>query len=166
MKNILAENMLRFGTKNISESDIRTKLTEAEGMIIPMTINIPAQKNEQGVLVAIPNALLTFQIINTQGTAGSMTGDFNSISQIHWSNGSAKVSGKPTKDGNGNIMGSFATDAAGLKVLTSLIGKKDMTGNLGVKVTIQPQNQIVLASPTVRFKERQQTVTPTPVKKD
>ena len=76
------------------------------------------------------------------------------------------MSGKPTKDGNGNFMGSFATDAAGLKVLTSLIGKKDMTGNLGVKVTIQPQNQIVLASPTVRFKERQQTVTPTPVKKD
>ena len=29
MKNILAENMLRFGTKNISEADIRTKLTEA-----------------------------------------------------------------------------------------------------------------------------------------
>ena len=49
MKNILAENMLRFGTKNISESDIRTKLTEAEGMIIPVTIDIPAQKNEQGV---------------------------------------------------------------------------------------------------------------------
>lgn len=166
MKNILAENMLRFGTKNISESDIRTKLTEAAYTIIPVTIDIPAQKNEQGVLVAIPNALLKFQIINTKGTEGSMTDGFESISQIHWPNGSAKVSGKPTKDGNGSIVGSFATDAAGLKTLTSFVGKKDMTGTLGMKVTIQPQNELVPAPATVRFKERQQTVTPTPVKKD
>jgi len=29
MKNILAENMLRFGTKNVSEADIKKRLTEA-----------------------------------------------------------------------------------------------------------------------------------------
>jgi hypothetical protein len=29
MKNILAENMLRFGTKNVSEADVKKKLTEA-----------------------------------------------------------------------------------------------------------------------------------------
>jgi hypothetical protein len=29
MKNILAENMLRFGTKNVSEADVKKKLTES-----------------------------------------------------------------------------------------------------------------------------------------
>ena len=95
-----------------------------------------------------------------------MTDNLESISQIHWNGGSAKVSGKPTKDAAGNITGSFATDAAGLKVLLSLVGKKDMTGTSGMKVTIQPQNEIITAPATVILKERQQTVTPTPVKKD
>lgn len=166
MKNILAENMLRFGTKNISEADIRTKLTEQDYTIIPITIFIPAQKDKEGVLTAIPNALLSFTITNTKGTEGSMTDNLTSISQIHWNGGSAKVSGKPTKDAAGNIKGSFAPDAAGLKVLLSLVGKKDMTGTSGIKVTIQPQNQLIPAPATVILKERQQTVTPTPVKKD
>lgn len=160
MKNILAENMLRFGTKNVSESDVRTKLTEAANTIIPITIDIPAQKDTKGVLQAIPNSLMSFQIINIKGTEGSMTDNIDTISQIHWNGGSAKVSGKPVKDSTGNIAGSFATDEAGMKTLTSLVGQKDTTGNLGMKITIQPSNTIVLASPTVRLKERPKTAVP------
>ena len=43
MKNILAENMLRFGTKNISESSVRRKLTEALLQAPSLSLNIPAQ---------------------------------------------------------------------------------------------------------------------------
>jgi len=40
MKNILSENMLRFGTKNLSEATIR-RLTEAEDPIDPAAIGFP-----------------------------------------------------------------------------------------------------------------------------
>ena len=43
MKNILAENMLRFGTKNISESSVRARLTEALLQAPSLSLNIPAQ---------------------------------------------------------------------------------------------------------------------------
>lgn len=141
----------------LTESDlariVRRVINEQQAQtIIPMTIDIPAQKNEKGVLVAIPNSRLKFQIINQKGTGGSMTDSFNTVSQVHWDGGSAKASS--IKDGSGNINGSFVPDEAGLKVLLKLVGQKDMTGNLGMKVTIQPQNEITLASPTVRLKER------------
>jgi hypothetical protein len=141
----------------LTESDlariVRRVINEQQAQtIIPMTIDIPAQKNEKGVLVAIPNSRLKFQIINQKGTGGSMTDSFDTVSQVHWDGGSAKASS--IKDGSGNINGSFVPDEAGLKVLLKLVGQKDMTGNLGMKVTIQPQNEITLASPTVRLKER------------
>lgn len=141
----------------LTESDlariVRRVINEQQAQtIIPMTIDIPAQKNEKGVLVAIPNSRLKFQIINEKGTGGSMTDSFDTVSQVHWDGNSAKASS--IKDGSGNINGSFVPDEAGLKVLLKLVGQKDMTGNLGMKVTIQPQNEITLASPTVRLKER------------
>ena len=139
---------------------VRARLMEQTNTIIPIIIDIPAQKDKQGVLQAIPNSLVSFQIINSKGTDGSMTDIFDTVSHVHWNGGSAKVSGTPKKDANGNFVGRFAPDEAGMKVLTSLVGKKDTTGNLGMKITIQPSNEIVLASPTVRLKERQQTAAP------
>lgn len=46
MKNLLAENMLRFGTKNISESAVRQKLTEDSNRnILILTIYLPQRLN-------------------------------------------------------------------------------------------------------------------------
>jgi hypothetical protein len=141
----------------LTESDLtrivrRVIIEQQAYTIIPITIDIPAQKNEEGVLKAIPNQRLTFQIINQKGTAGSMTDDLNTVSQVHWKDGSAKA--VSNKDNKGNIIGSFVPDEAGLKVLSRLVGKNDMTGTSGIKVTIQPQNQLIPAPATVRFKER------------
>jgi hypothetical protein len=141
----------------LTESDlariVRRVINEQQAQsLTPMTIDIPAQKNEKGVLKAIPNARVSFQIINQKGTDGEMTDDFDTISQVHWDGGSAKSTSK--KDGSGNIMGSFVPDEAGLKVLSRLVGQKDMTGNLGMKVTRQPGNIFSIASPVVRLKER------------
>ena len=50
MKNLLAENMLRFGTKNISESAVRQKLTEANEAV-NTTFSLPTKKDANGKLV-------------------------------------------------------------------------------------------------------------------
>jgi hypothetical protein len=135
---------------------INEKQYLTEERIIPITIDIPAKRDEKGVLKAIPNSRLNFQIINQKGTGGEMTDDFNTVPQVHWQYGSAKSVSK--KDANGNVTGSFVPDEAGLKVLSKLVGQKDITGDLGMKVTLsnspQPGSTITLASPTVRFKER------------
>ena len=141
----------------LTESDlariVRRVINEQQAQsLTPITIDIAAQKDKEGVLKAIPGARVYFQIINQKGTDGSMTDDFDSISQVHWDGGSAKS--VSSKDGSGNIMGSFVPDEAGLKVLSRLVGQKDMTGNLGMKVTRQPGNIFSIASPVVRFKER------------
>ena len=73
----------------LTESDlariVRRVISEQQAYtIIPITIDIPAQKDEEGVLKAIPNARLTFQIINQKGTGGSMTDSFDTVSQVHW----------------------------------------------------------------------------------
>lgn len=140
----------------LTESDLTRivrRIINEQQSLTPITIDIPAQKNEKGVLKAIPNARVSFQIINQKGTEGEMTDDYDQISMVHWGNGEgAKASS--SKDGKGNIIGSFAPNEAGLKELVKLVGQKDMTGNLGMKVTRQPGNQFSIASPVVRFKER------------
>ncbi len=46
LKNLLAENMFRFGTKNISESAVRQKLTEDSNRnILILTIYLPQRLN-------------------------------------------------------------------------------------------------------------------------
>lgn len=140
----------------LTESDltriVRRVINEQQSLT-PITIDIPAQKNKEGVLKAIPNARVSFQIINQRGTEGSMTDDYDGISMVHWGNGEGAKAAS-SKDGKGNIIGSFAPNEAGLKELVKLVGQKDMTGNLGMKVTRQPGNQFSIASPVVRFKER------------
>jgi len=136
---------------------INEKQYLTEERIIPITIDIPARRNEKGELEATPNSRLTFQIINQKGTGGELTDDIESISQVHWKYGSAKAVSK--KDAKGNILGSFVPDKDGLNVLKKLVGKNDLTGLFGVKVTIQPENTITLAGsyesyPLLRFKEQ------------
>jgi len=143
MKNILAENLLRFGVKNLSESD-KTKLQEQPGPgetqetfeYIPLTISVPYKKDANGQMQFDPNGFVKFFAKNDKTNLQR----FESITKLDFTKAGPTTISIPrsTKDTQGNILGKFSTYKQPnlVKYLTSMINKTLPSGDKSLLVTL------------------------------
>lgn len=158
MKNILAENMLRFGTKNVSESDVRTKLTEDANVIIPITLELPAIKDAKGVLQTQLEGYVKYAAINSKGTSGTSLDNYQSFTLFSFNGTAVKLSSSKKDATTGNITGMFYADKTLMPTLVKLIGKTDVTGTSGMLINVG--TELVKAGPTVKLREIPATAAP------
>lgn len=175
MKNTLAENLLRFGVKNLSESDVE-KMQEQQEVhtVIPMTISIPYKKDETGKMILDTSKWVKIFVENEKGTAGTSLENYEYISNIEFGGIFAKVV-NPKKDAAGNITGNISIYGAEGKALASYLSKRVDTripaGDRSVIVTLKakPSGFKTLYASTSVFKmydtgAAAATPTPTPSK--
>lgn len=127
MKNILAENLLRFGVKNLSEAD-RQKVqeqfepgeTQETYEAVPLTISVPGIKDANGQWQFAKDSIAMFVAVNDTKSLERFTG----ITKLDFA-GTATIPVKSTKNPNGDLSGKFATynQQALVKYLTSNAGK-------------------------------------------
>lgn len=127
MKNILAENLLRFGVKNLSESE-KTRLTEIDSTtIVPLIIEVPFQKDAQGTMVLNRNKWVKVTAKNVKGTDSSSLDEVSSLVNLEISGLQTKVQGSKKAPGTGDITAVFSINGAAAddlaKKLQSLVGK-------------------------------------------
>jgi len=168
MKNILAENMLRFGTKNISESSVRRKLTEDSNRnILILTIYLPQKLNPttkqlEDVKVGMCKYVCVASKSADDPTGKSFTTDEYTGIKGLFINGKSATQVTSKKDAaTGNISGTFTLTEDIYNYLKDFVGKpasvnQSVYGNV---VLATGGTEVKYASWTVA-KYTQQTATP------
>jgi len=130
MKNILAENMLRFGTKNVSESDVRTKLTEDSNQnILILTIYLPQKLNPttkqlEDLKIGTCKYVCVASKSPDDPTGKSFTTDDYAGIKGLYINGISATQVRSKKDpATGNITGSFTLTEEIYNYLKDFVGK-------------------------------------------
>ena len=114
MRNILAENLLRFGVKNLSEADkqkVQEQFEPGETQEafdnVPLTIRLPYKKDTNGQL-SIFDSTKPINVIatNQKGTHGNSLDAYSQITRLDFAGyGAVQVNSK--KDSDTNISGRF-----------------------------------------------------------
>ena len=144
MKNTLAENLLRFGVKNLSESEKKSlneqATTQEAYTVIPMTISVPYKKDATGKMVLDTSKWVKIFAANEKGTEGTSLENYDYIASIDFGGNFVKVVG-PKKDASGNITGNISIYGAEGKALASYlskqVGKTLGPGDKSVTVTLR-----------------------------
>ena len=139
MKNKLAENLLRFGVKNLSESD-RTRLTEEAYTVMPLTISLPYKKDPtSGEMVFDTSKWVNVFAANTKGTEGTALENYVDLRSLTFGQEFVKVIGSK-KDSAGNITARFSVNSPEqknlLKYLKTMVGKTLSPGDKSLMVTL------------------------------
>jgi hypothetical protein len=139
MKNTLAENLLRFGVKNLSESD-RTRLTEEAYTVIPLTISLPYKKDPtSGQMVFDTSKWVNIFAANEKGTDGTSLENYNDLRSLTFGQEFVPLIGSK-KDASGNITARFSVYGPEkknlVKYLTGMVGKTLPGADKSVMVTL------------------------------
>jgi hypothetical protein len=140
MKNILAENLLRFGVKNLSEADkqkvqeqFKPGQTQETYEFVPLTIYVPGYKDQNGQWQFAKDSIAMVVAVNDTKSLERFTG----ITKLDFV-GTATIPVKSTKNPNGDLSGKFTTfnQPALVKYLTSNAGKTLPSGDKSILVSL------------------------------
>ena len=125
LKNLLAENMFRFGTKNISESAVRQKLTEAVEAL-NTTFSLPTKKDAKGNVVYDKTGMIKYiavAIPNPQMPGSTNHDDFKSFKTIGINDIPVRIVTSKKDPSTGNISGTFTLTDKIYDYLKDFVGK-------------------------------------------
>jgi hypothetical protein len=133
MKNTLAENLLRFGVKNLSEAEVQ-KLHE-QVKVLPLTIQLPYKKDPTGkwVFEITKPIIVTANFANINTGAGmEYAKDINSILSVELYEGfSVNIDPKYTKKSPSSILMKIYLSANDTKSPDVLGKLKELPPNSG-----------------------------------
>jgi hypothetical protein len=169
MKNLLAENMLRFGTKNISESAVRQKLTEAVEAL-NTTFSLPTKKDAKGNVVYDKTGMIKYiavAIPNPQYPGSTNHDNFKSFKTLAINDIPVRIV-TSKKQTNGDISGYFAANEDAFKYLQGEVGKTATDpDSIYIGANLESGGvQGLYAAYKVNTYEVQTTPAPAPVKKN
>lgn len=143
MKNTLAENLLRFGVKNLSESD-KIRITEATAQVVKVTFMVPYINDGKGNLVYTAKSATKFIIENLTGK-GTYTSlkDFQQVAMFSL-DGTAVKPIRSSADAKGRIIGEMVIPTDAKQTINFLGSVKDKSLPINderVKVTLRKTQQ-------------------------
>jgi len=143
MKNTLAENLLRFGVKNLSEADTH-RLTEQAYTVVPLVINVPYKLDPATKELNLfePGSYVYVTAKKQTGTQYTNLDDFKNFGGIDFVfNGDFIKFATSQKDAAGNIVGKFLLtkeNKGAIAYLTKNIGKTLSPGDKTLMITLNP----------------------------
>lgn len=147
IKNILAENLIRFGVKNLSEADKKKVQEQFEPgetqeayTVFPLTISVPFKKDSAGQMRFDENGSVKFFAKNEKGTQGTSLENYEAIVGLDFSRAGTFVNKLTSKkDAQGNILGAFKTYGQKelAKYLQSMVGKTLPSGDKTLLVSLR-----------------------------
>ena len=135
MKNTLAENLLRFGVKNLSEAEkqsLNEQATNQESWtVIPMIISMPYKKDSTGKQIFDEGNAVNVTAVNQQGKGGGNLVDYDNIETLEFGGTMAVKVFRSKKQANGNITASFSVynNKPLVEYLKKLVGKTTPPGD-------------------------------------